>query len=138
MRYLITTHGPLDASQPDSFCPMSISSSIYARSNRLFCPGRIEDVVRLMAPELARARNSGITALVECTPEGVGRRADLVWKLPGLPTCRWSCHRYLPRALGPGWAHSATEVALAADAVRTAACIGPTRRSGRVYQAQRR
>jgi phosphotriesterase-related protein len=37
-----------------------------------------EDVVRVMAPELERAREAGVAALVECTPEGVGRRVDLV------------------------------------------------------------
>ena len=37
-----------------------------------------EDVVRLMAPELERARAAGIGALVESTPVGVGRRVDLV------------------------------------------------------------
>ncbi|HBX69328.1 MAG TPA: esterase [Chloroflexi bacterium] len=34
--------------------------------------------VALMAPELERARTVGVTALVECTPVGVGRRADIV------------------------------------------------------------
>jgi len=38
----------------------------------------VEDVVRVMAPELERARALGVTALVECSPEGVGRRVDLV------------------------------------------------------------
>jgi phosphotriesterase-related protein len=36
------------------------------------------EVVRLMAPELERARAAGVSAIVECTPEGVGRRIDLV------------------------------------------------------------
>lgn len=36
------------------------------------------DVERLMAPELRRAMASGVTALVECTPVGVGRRADIL------------------------------------------------------------
>jgi phosphotriesterase-related protein len=35
-------------------------------------------VVTVMAPELERARAVGVTALVECTPVGVGRRADIV------------------------------------------------------------
>ena len=35
------------------------------------------DVVRLMAPEIERIKALGITALVECTTGGVGRRADL-------------------------------------------------------------
>jgi len=35
-----------------------------------------EDVVALMAPEIERIKALGITALVECSPTGVGRRAD--------------------------------------------------------------
>ena len=35
-------------------------------------------VIAMMAPELERARAAGVTALVECTPHGVGRRADIV------------------------------------------------------------
>jgi phosphotriesterase-related protein len=37
-----------------------------------------DSVVVLMVPELNRARDAGVTALVECTPTGVGRRADIV------------------------------------------------------------
>jgi len=36
------------------------------------------EVVALMSPELDRARDVGVTALVDCTPLGVGRRADIV------------------------------------------------------------
>lgn len=35
-------------------------------------------VVDKMVPELARARQAGVTALVECTPVGVGRRVDIL------------------------------------------------------------
>lgn len=35
------------------------------------------DVVDVMAPEIERARDAGVTALVEATPEGVGRRVDI-------------------------------------------------------------
>lgn len=35
-------------------------------------------VIDKMAPELARAKRAGVTALVECTPVGVGRRADIL------------------------------------------------------------
>jgi phosphotriesterase-related protein len=35
-------------------------------------------VIDLMVPELDRAKSVGVTALVECTPLGVGRRADIV------------------------------------------------------------
>jgi phosphotriesterase-related protein len=37
----------------------------------------LDDVVEVMAPEIERARQSGVTALVEATPEGVGRRVDI-------------------------------------------------------------
>jgi len=37
-----------------------------------------EAVIAMMVPELVRARESGVTALVECTPMGVGRRAEIV------------------------------------------------------------
>lgn len=36
------------------------------------------DVIRVMAPELEKVKNAGVTALVECTPVGVGRRVDIV------------------------------------------------------------
>ncbi len=36
-----------------------------------------EDVVRLMAPELTKAQAAGVTAIVECSTVGVGRRADI-------------------------------------------------------------
>jgi phosphotriesterase-related protein len=36
------------------------------------------DVIRLMAPEIEKARAAGITALVDCGPVGVGRRADIL------------------------------------------------------------
>lgn len=35
------------------------------------------DVIRVMAPEIAKIKQQGVTALVECTPVGVGRRADI-------------------------------------------------------------
>jgi phosphotriesterase-related protein len=35
------------------------------------------EVVALMAPEIERARVAGITAIVECSTVGVGRRADI-------------------------------------------------------------
>ena len=45
-------------------------------------------VVALMAPELERARHSGVTAIVEPSTVGVGRRADIllaISKATGFP-----------------------------------------------------
>ncbi len=36
------------------------------------------DVIRLMAPEVEKVKAQGISAMVDCTPVGVGRRADLL------------------------------------------------------------
>ncbi len=38
---------------------------------------RPEEVIPVMAPEIEKIKALGVTALVECTPEGVGRRVDI-------------------------------------------------------------
>lgn len=79
MPHLHTTHGPLIASQLGMILPHEhIFVDLRSPSVPDFAQAEEKDVVSLMAPELERARQAGITALVECTPEGVGRRADLV------------------------------------------------------------
>lgn len=42
-----------------------------------FAEANADEVIALMAPEVEKAKAAGVTALVECTPVGVGRRADL-------------------------------------------------------------
>lgn len=42
-----------------------------------FAEANADEVIALMAPEVKKAKAAGVTALVECTPVGVGRRADL-------------------------------------------------------------
>lgn len=37
-----------------------------------------DEVVDAVSPEIERAKAAGVTALVECTPEGVGRRVDVL------------------------------------------------------------
>lgn len=67
-------------------------------------------VSALMAPELERARKLGVTALVECTPVGCGRRADLVRaasvaaNVPVLVPTGIYREPWVPR-----WAHAASE-----------------------------
>jgi phosphotriesterase-related protein len=39
---------------------------------------QVADVVALMAPEVKKAQAQGVTAIVDCTPVGVGRRADIL------------------------------------------------------------
>lgn len=71
------------------------------------------DVIRVMGPEIEKIKQQGITALVECTPVGVGRRADIdlaVSKATTFPVV-------LPTGVYrepwvPAWAHMASETEL--------------------------
>jgi phosphotriesterase-related protein len=42
-----------------------------------YAQAEVERVIQLMAPELTRAQGAGVTAIVECSTVGVGRRADM-------------------------------------------------------------
>jgi phosphotriesterase-related protein len=72
-------------------------------------------VIDLMAPELAKALAAGVTAIVECSTAGVGRRADIdraVSEAANLPLV-------IPTGIYrepwvPDWAHAASEGELAA------------------------
>lgn len=68
------------------------------------------DVIALMKPELERARAAGVSALVECTPVGVGRRADIVRAVSeaaGFPVVVPTGIYREPWA--PAWAQTASE-----------------------------
>ncbi len=38
----------------------------------------VADVLNVMTPEIEKAKHAGVTALIECTPVGVGRRVDII------------------------------------------------------------
>jgi phosphotriesterase-related protein len=73
----------------------------------------VEDVIRLMGPEINMAQNVGVTAIVECSTVGVGRRADIdraVSEVTNLPLV-------IPTGIYrepwvPDWAHAASEAEL--------------------------
>jgi phosphotriesterase-related protein len=71
------------------------------------------DVVSLMAPEIERARLAGVTAIVEASTVGVGRRADIlkaVSEATGLPLVVPTGIYREPWV--PAWAHRASEAEL--------------------------
>jgi phosphotriesterase-related protein len=73
------------------------------------------DVVDVMAPEIERARAAGVTALIEATPEGVGRRVDIdlaVSAATGFPIVVPTGIYQEPSI--PEWAREASEDELAA------------------------
>ena len=68
-----------------------------------------------MAPELERARAAGVTALVECTPVGVGRRADVLRAVSQASRFPLVAPTGIYREPWiPPWAHAASEDVLAA------------------------
>jgi phosphotriesterase-related protein len=79
MPSLITTLGPLSTGELGMILP---HEHVFVDLRTPDQPGYAEaataDVVALMAPELERARAAGVTALVDCAPVGVGRRADIL------------------------------------------------------------
>jgi phosphotriesterase-related protein len=79
-----------------------------------YAQAEVEDVLRLMGPEIVKALNTGVTAIVECSTVGVGRRADIdraVSEATQVPLV-------IPTGIYrepwvPDWAHAASEVELA-------------------------
>ena len=76
---LITTLGRLDASEVGMILP---HEHVFVDLRTPDVPGQgeadVEDVIALMAPELEKARAAGVAAIVECSPEGVGRNAAIL------------------------------------------------------------
>jgi phosphotriesterase-related protein len=114
MPHLITTLGPMPADELGMILP---HEHVFVDLRTYDQPGYAQadaaDVIALMAPELAAARAAGVTALVECTPVGVGRRADIlkaVSEATGMPLVVPTGIYREPWV--PGWAHAADEDAL--------------------------
>jgi phosphotriesterase-related protein len=78
MTRLITTLGPKSADEVGAVLP---HEHVFVDLRTWDQPGYAEAdpaaVVQLMAPEIERARAAGVTAIVECSTVGVGRRADI-------------------------------------------------------------
>jgi phosphotriesterase-related protein len=78
MLELITTLGPKRADELGTILPHEhVFVDLRTPDTPGFAEAEAADVVALMVPEIDKARALGVTALVECTPVGVGRRADL-------------------------------------------------------------
>lgn len=78
MTHLITTLGPKRADELGMILPHEhVFVDLRTCDKPGYGEGNAADVVALMAPEIERIKALGITALVECSTVGVGRRADL-------------------------------------------------------------
>jgi len=78
-----------------------------------YAQAEVEEVIQLMVPEIKKAQKVGVTAIVECSTVGVGRRADIdraVSMATNLPLV-------IPTGLYrepwiPDWAHTASQAEL--------------------------
>ncbi len=78
MKHLITTLGAYRKDQLGMILPHEhVFVDLRTPDQPGYAEGNAADVVALMAPQIAAIQRQGITALVECTTGGVGRRADL-------------------------------------------------------------
>jgi phosphotriesterase-related protein len=114
MPNLITTLGPKRADELAMILPHEhVFVDLRTWDQPGYAQAEAADVIALMGPELAAARAAGVTALVECTPVGVGRRADIlkaVSDATGMPLVVPTGIYREPWA--PDWAQAASEDAL--------------------------
>ncbi|MCK6580397.1 MAG: esterase [Anaerolineae bacterium] len=114
MVQLFTTLGPRSADELGMILPHEhIFVDLRTPDAPGFAQADVQDVIALMVPEVERAKAAGVTALVECTPIGVGRRADMVKAVSE------ATHFPIVMATGiyrepwvPSWAQQADEAAL--------------------------
>lgn len=79
MPQLFTTLGPKSSADLGLILPHEhIFVDLRTWDKPGYGQGQADDVIALMAPEVEKARAVGVSALVECSPVGVGRRVDLL------------------------------------------------------------
>jgi phosphotriesterase-related protein len=115
MMEITTTLGPRTSSELGMILPHEhIFVDLRTWDTPGYAEAETEDVVRLMAPEIKRAQNAGITLIVECSTVGVGRRADIelaISKATRLPVVVPTGAYREPWI--PNWIHEASEGKLA-------------------------
>lgn len=120
MPQLFTTLGPKSADELGMILPHEhVFVDLRTPDTPGYAEAEVEAVVALMAPEIARIQALGVTALVECTTGGVGRRADIdlaVSQATGLPIVVPTGNYREPWI--PEWVKTATEAELEAWMVR--------------------
>ena len=78
MAQLITTLGPKNADELGLMLPHEhVFVDLRTWDQPGYAQAEAADVIKLMGPQIAQAQAMGITAIVECSTVGVGRRADI-------------------------------------------------------------
>jgi phosphotriesterase-related protein len=111
---LITTFGPKSADELGMILPHEhIFVDLRTPDHPEQGQADPQDVIRLMAPEIEKARAAGVTAIVECSPVGVGRRADILKAVSEATNYPLVVPTGIYREPWvPAWTHEATETKL--------------------------
>jgi len=111
---LITTLGPKSADELGLILPHEhVFTDLRTSDQPGYAAADVAEVVAVMAPEIERAREAGVTAIVEASTAGVGRRADIlaaVSEATGFPLVVPTGIYREPWV--PGWAHRSSEAEL--------------------------
>lgn len=79
MKKVLTTLGPKQKDELGLILPHEhVFVDLGPIAAKSYEQARLSEVLDVMVPELEKARASSVTALVEATPVGVGRRVDIV------------------------------------------------------------
>lgn len=116
MTHLVTTLGPRTADELGMILAHEhVFVDLRTWDQEGYAQADAGDVISLMAPELEKARAAGVTAIVECSAVGVGRRADIlkaVSEATDFPLLAPTGIYREPWV--PDWAHAASEEELEA------------------------
>ena len=115
MEKITTTLGPMSSLELGLILPHEhVFVDLRTWNTPGYAQAEVAEVIQLMAPEITRAQAAGVSAIVECSTVGVGRRADIdraVSQATGLPLVVPTGIYREPWV--PDWAHAASEAALA-------------------------
>jgi phosphotriesterase-related protein len=114
MKSLVTTLGRFEREQLGLILPHEhVFVDLRTPDQPGYAEAEAADVIAMMAPQIEAIKAQGVTALVECTTGGVGRRADIdlaVSRATGMPIVVPTGNYREPWI--PQWVHGADETAL--------------------------
>ncbi|MFZ5918532.1 MAG: phosphotriesterase family protein [Chloroflexota bacterium] len=115
MAKIVTTLGPKNSAELGLILPHEhIFVEFRPPDHPEHAVAEVADVVALMAPKVEKAQALGVTAMVDCTPVGVGRRVDVlkaVSDATGMPLVAPTGIYREPNV--PAWAQAASEAEIA-------------------------
>jgi phosphotriesterase-related protein len=114
MAHLITTLGPKRADELGLILPHEhVFVDLRTWDQPGYAQAETADVIALIAPEIAQAQAAGVTALVECSTVGVGRRPDILKAVSETTSFPLVVPTGVYREPWiPDWIHAATEAEL--------------------------